>query len=376
MQISTPPARTRLARAVAAFVLTLTAIGGLLAASSPAMAADDPSTVGVATRPAGADGLPDGRTRLSYSADPGQTIADQVLVGNTGSAPQEFTVYATDAFNAEDGAFSLLPTADAPASIGAWVKFENGEDRIRFTLAPEEVRLLPFTVAFPAEATPGDHVGGLVASVIEEGQQVSLDRRVATAIYARVSGELQPQLTIRGFEASYEGDWWNPFGGAVRIRYSVANPGNVALAGNVTMGVRTVFGIPVAGEQGGGIPVLLPGNSATYEFEATGVGQWLYLNPYARLNPFVDSDDPDQQLLAVPATNRDGVTWAVPWTLLILLALAGLILLFLRWRRRQDAARAQAWMEYTEQEARRKAEHEQESGQDAELSAAGRAGDS
>ncbi|WP_202106988.1 hypothetical protein [Agromyces seonyuensis] len=366
-----PPARkrTRVLRSLGAIALVLAAGAGMLGSALPATAADDDNTVGVATRPAGADGLPDSRTRFSYTGDPGQSVTDQVLVGNTGSERQEFTVYATDGFNAADGAFSLLETAETPTSIGTWVTFADGGDRVTFSLEPDEVRLLTFTLAFPADATPGDHIGGLVASVVEQGTQVSLDRRVATSIYARVSGELQPSVTVTSMDAAHHGDWWNPFAGSVTVRYSVTNAGNVALAANLTLGVRTWFGIAAASDQGATVPVLLPGNSATYEYEVEGVGQWLYLNPYVRLNPFVDSSDAEAQLLPVALTHRDTVTWAVPWSLLILLALVALALLFVRWRRRQDAARAQAWMEYTEQEATRKAEAQR----DADLVDAGKA---
>lgn len=306
---------------------------------------DSAITVGVATRPAGEDGRPDGRSRFSIVADPGQTVTDRVLVGNTGTARQDFTVYATDAFNDDAGEFSLLPTNATPTSVGSWIRFDDGSDRVTFALDPQEVRLLTFTVAVPADATPGDHVGGVVASVLESGAQVTVDRRVATSVFARVAGELQPQLSLTSYEASYEGDWWNPFSGQVRLRYTVSNPGNVALSANLTSGTKTWLGIPATGEQGGKIPVVLPGNSASYENTVQGVGQWLYLNPFTVLSPFVESPDASMQVSVVPIT-RDAVTFAMPWTVLMLaLLIAGGVLLS-RWRRRRDEVRAQEWMDF------------------------------
>lgn len=313
----------------------------------PAAPAEDGSavTVGVATRPAGEDGRPDGRSRFSVAADPGQTVTDRVLVGNTGTARQDFTVYATDAFNDDAGEFSLLPTDATPTSVGSWIRFDDGSDRVTFSLDPQEVRLLTFTIAVPADATPGDHVGGVVASVIESGAQVTVDRRVATSVFARVAGELQPQLSLTSYEASYEGEWWNPFSGHVRLRYTVSNPGNVALSANLTSGAKTWLGVPATGEQGGKIPVVLPGNSASYEDTVDGVGQWLYLNPYTELSPFVESPDASMQVSVVPIT-RDAVTFAMPWTVLILGLLVAGGILFSRWRRRRDEVRAQEWMDF------------------------------
>lgn len=340
--------------ALGAALLVAAATIAFLVPSAPATAAEgdatSAATVGVATRPAGEDGRPDGRSRFTFTADPGQSITDRVLVGNTGTERQDFTVFATDAFNGEDGSFSLLASADAPTSVGAWLRFDDGSDRVRFSLAPDEVRLLTFTIAVPADGTPGDHVGGLVASVVENGQQVNVDRRVATSIFARVSGELQPQLTITSYDATHEGDWWNPVGGSVKARYTVTNTGNVALAANLTNGASTWFGIPATGLQGGSIPVLLPGNTSTYETTIGGVGQWFYLDARTVLSPFVDSPDMTQQLSVTPVS-RDAFTFAPPWTLLLLLALAAIVFVLLRWRRRRDEALAQQWVDYMEHAA-------------------------
>ncbi|TQJ31358.1 hypothetical protein [Microbacterium sp. SLBN-146] len=369
---SSPTRRSgRIAKAFGAVLLVGTLLTVPLLTAHPATAStvDDPEgagTVSVSGRPADAEGRPDGRTRFSYAADPGQTVTDRFLVGNRGSARQDFTVYGTDAFNSPDGGFALLSTSEEPVAIGAWTRFENGEPRIQFSLEPGEVRVLPFTIDFPAEATPGDHVGGIVASVVEAGTQVNVDRRVATAVYARVSGELQPRLVVSEFEATHVGDWWNPFSGSVLIRYTVENPGNVALAANVTMGVDTWFGIPATQAQGGSVPDILPGNSAAFEFEAGGVAQWLYLLAHVRLNPFVDDPDTAKQL-PVPATTRDVVTWAVPWTVLILIVLAAGIAAAVWWKRRRDDEYAREWLEKTQSEARAAAQRE------VELVAAGKA---
>jgi len=306
-------------------------------------------------RPADETGAFDGRTNFRYAVDPGQSVTDYAAVVNTGTQTQLFTLLGTDAFNDEAGDYALLPTDEDAQRLGSWVTFENGANRMELTLEPGEGRLVPFTLALPAEATPGDHAGGIVASVVTGEGQVELDRRVAIRLYARVSGDLQPRLTISSMAASYVGDWWNMFSGTVRVHYTVDNPGNVALAANVTGGVNTWFGIALPVESSASVKELLPGNSATYEFEAPGVAQLLYLNPHLELSPFVDNDDVSTYVTVAPTT-RDAVLLVVPWLVVVALGLAVVIWFGARWRRARDEKRAAEWIAYTESEARRKAE--------------------
>lgn len=332
------------------------AVAGLIAVDPSTAQADD--TIGISGVPAGADGNADNRSRFSYNADPGQQVADNYLVRNTGTLPQSFTILATDAFNDDEGAFGLLETSAEATDIGTWVLFENGTNRLHFDLQPGESRVVPFTVAIPAQATPGDHAGGILASVVTPGEQVNVDRRLGTRLYVRVSGDIQAALTIGGVESEYVGDWWNPFAGAVRVNYTVQNTGNIALASNVSVGVRTWFGAAAAGQAGDGIPELLPGSARTFTTDIPGVAAWGYLNPWVTLNPFVEGDDASKRM-PMAATTRDTVLIATPWVLVIAIALGALIYLFSRWRRQVDAKRAAVWIEYTENEARRKAEADQ-----------------
>lgn len=352
LRTSTPavPRARRVALALGSLTLATTLLLSGSLAPSPARADD---TIGVSGVPADGTGTPDGRTRFTYSADPGQHLADFYLARNAGSTVQTFTVLATDAFNDDDGDFALLETKEEATDVGSWVRFDSGENRIQFDLAPGESRLVPFTLDVPAEAGPGDHVGGVLASVVTPGDEVTIDRRLGTRLYVRVSGELQPALAVGGLTADYLGDWWNPFAGTVRMRYTVENVGNIALAANVSLGITTWFGIPATGERGDGVPELLPRNTRSYETEVPGIAAWGFLNPWVKLNPFVEGGDTDKRL-NVGSAARDTVLIAIPWPLVILLGLLGLFFVFRAWRRRVDADRAAAWMAHTEAEARRR----------------------
>lgn len=343
VRTTTPSARDRRTAFSVTMAIVAACMMAVLGVVPPAAAED---TIGISARPGNAEGVADGRTRFSFQTETGARIDDYFLVSNTGNVEQIFTVLATDAFNDEDGEFSLLATSEEPAGIGHWVTFENGSNRIEFTLAPGENRLLPFSVDVPENATPGDHAGGLLASVVTPGAEVTLDRRVGTRLYARVAGQLQPQLSISALDAEYLGDWWNPFDGTVRMYYTVRNVGNVALATNTSFGVDTWFAAAAAGPSGDGLPEILPGGARNVTVDVPGVAALLYLAPWVELKPFVDSPDPENALPVVPSS-RSAFLLAVPWPLLILLAVVAAGLMFNGWRRRREDQRAEEWERFT-----------------------------
>jgi hypothetical protein len=310
---------------------------------------------GIAGAPSADGGVDQARSRFSYQVEPGQTIQDEYLAENTGTTEQAVTVYATDAFNADDGSFSLLEGDATATGAGHWVTFANGTNRIEVTLAPGAQQVLPFTVTTPADAGPGDHAGGIIISALSPSGQVTVDRRVGIRLYVRVKGLLQPGLTISSIETSYQGSI-NPFAGDATMKITLTNTGNVSLSANTVSQVRGLFGIPLSGLTDQKIPEMLPGNSRTVSLVVPGVGAWVYLNPHVSLAATVDEDALNAGVL--PTGERSSDLFVVPWAFLILLLLVGLTWLIVRLSRKRDATRAAAWIEYTEAEARRKAREE------------------
>lgn len=315
----------------------------------PAAHADD--TSGIAGVPS--DGTsPDGRTRFSYQIGPGQSVTDAFEVRNSGTTAQTMTVFAADAYNTDDGSYGLLQTGAKSTDAGSWVAFANGATSLQVPLEAGAKQTLQFTVTVPADARPGDHAAGMVISVTSPQGQVLVDRRVATRLYVRVPGDLQPALTISSITSSYDPSV-NPFDGTATITVTVKNSGNVALGANLVAGVNTYFGIPATGIVRQDVSEILPGNTRTLSVAIPGVGQIGYLNPYVSMQPTVDADALNPGPLA--QVNRDTVTFAVPWLVLVLLFIAAVIWVSLRLRGKNDEKRAKAWMEYTEAEALRRA---------------------
>ncbi|CAN5165990.1 hypothetical protein BH09ACT6_BH09ACT6_25060 [soil metagenome] len=314
--------------------------------------ADD--TTGISGAPSDGTGTDD-RSRFSYQLSPGQHIDDFYQVKNVGTTQQTMKVFATDAYNTDDGSYGLLDTDATPTNAGNWVTFANGAKQLSIPLEPGATQIVPFSLDVPEDATPGDHAAGIVISVLTPEGQVLVDRRVATRLYARVEGDLQAALTISSISASY-GAQFNPFDGAATVTYTIKNNGNVALGANTVVGVNTYLGIAAAGQVRTELKEMLPGSTRTVSVTVPGVAQLGYLNPYISLAPTIDPDALNPGPLTT--VNRDTVLIAMPWWLVIILVIALIVFLFLRIRRKRDEKNALAWAAYTEAEARRRATEE------------------
>ncbi len=343
----TLPAGIRRLAATAVIAAFLAA--GALATGAGAARADDVDAI--SGGPSDGTGA-DSRTRYSYEIDPGQTLSDYYVAKNTGTTALTLTVFATDAFTAEDGGFALLDTADKPVDAGSWVSFADGATKVVLPLAAGASQVVPFTVSVPADAAPGDHPAGVVISVTSGSGQVLVDKRIATRLYVRVSGELQPILKVTSFAAVYTPSL-NPLGGTTTITATIANQGNVALGAKAVVGVKTYFGIPVSDPRVEEVPEILPGGSTDLSFTVEGVPQIGYLSPYLTVQPTASKESPVPG--ALPQSTRDTPVLAMPWWLVILVVVAAVVWLLLRIRRSRDEKAAIAWMEYTEAEARRRA---------------------
>ena len=338
-----------LAAAVATAVLSALAVGVMPPA--PAHADDTESIAGA---PCGDSGQADGRSRFNYQASPGQKVTDCYLVENTGTTPQRVTVYATDAFNTENGDFALLDSAAAPTDAGSWIVLEDGSARMQFDLGPGENRPVRFTLAVPDNANPGDHVGGLIVSAQSPSNQILVDRRVGTRLYTRVAGDLQSLLSITGMTATYNPSL-NPFDGSTSLTLTVTNQGNVALAPTLVLSMKSFFGSELTARRLETLDELLPGASRTVTYDLGPVGQYVYVVPAASLYSRGDQTGATGAVPDAPQVDREVGVWAIPWILVALLVLVAIFFLYRRWRRRSDDKRAAEWMAFTQAEARRAA---------------------
>jgi hypothetical protein len=266
-------------------------------------------------------------------------VLDHVGVSNLGDMPLTLRLYATDAFTTSDGGFALLTVDQLPTGVGSWVETAAPE----FTIQPGTRLDIPIRFTVPADAEPGDHVGGIVASLESrgsdgEGNDVVVERRVGTRIYVRVEGDVRAALRLDQVEASYDAGW-NPVAGTLTVRFSVTNTGNVRLAAGQDVRASGPFGMWTRDLVLDDLPEILPGGTVTATTTFTEAPPLIDLAATVRLEPYATGSG---VTASVPPVDGVGHAWALPVLLagIVLLAIEAVVLT-LRWRHRRALAERQ-----------------------------------
>ena len=285
------------------------------------------------------------RPELAYEADPGTVIQDAVTLYNYSNEQLIFRVYATDAFNTEEGKFDILPGDQDPIDVGSWVKVEQEN----ISVPPGTQVTIPITITVPAEATSGDHAGAVLASsptlgTGEGGNSVVLDRRTGTRLYLRVNGPVRPELAITGVDTTYHQSV-NPLAGSASVQFTVENRGNTRLTGEGTVEVGGPFGLGAVEVPMGEVPELLPGQRVTMTVELEDVPALLINSTKVTITPTGD-DVTD----AASVSGSDTVFAPPLAVLLVLLAIVFGWLAVRRLRRHAAAAPGNDGVETDERE--------------------------
>jgi hypothetical protein len=329
--------------------------------SSPSKAggtptATPPGSITWAVQPSTKDG-PDRRSSFTYTnLKPGTIVHDYVGVTNYSKTAVTFRVYASDAFNTSTGSLDLLPANEKPKDVGSWVGL--GKDSV--TIEPGARVNEPFTLTVPDNATPGDHTGGIIASISTTSSggkgNVNVDRRLAVPIYLRVAGALTPAVAIESLSASYHGTI-NPFGGGgTDVSYTIHNTGNARL--NLSQGATlTSFGITLGTAHPPSLTDLLPGATYRVTQHLSGVFPLGPISAKVHVDPAAPAGLPRADPPLTPVSHDLGL-WATPWPQLLVLAVLIGLFFAIRWWIRRGKRRTESAVAAAVQKARREAAEE------------------
>jgi hypothetical protein len=310
--------RIQTAQRYAALLLAAVAlIGGAGQAVADETPAPQQRTVGLGT--AGPEGL-DGRTSFVFAIKPGESVKDRVAVLNYTTDPLPVRIYSADGFTTEAGALDIAAESVKRSDVGRWASLEPRTVTIpaRKKLSdPPAVRLVPFTVKVPADATTGDHIGAVVVSLPNpksaKGNLV-VDQRLAMPITVRVVGEVNPQAEVEVLRAEQTGRWAALVGGTSRVTYRVTNSGNTVWSGVPTVTVSGPFGLLSRSVVEAPVERLLPGSSVERTVAVSGVASLVVLEAEAVVVPAAEVADP------FDAATGSAYFWAVPWLWAVIIA--------------------------------------------------------
>ena len=238
------------------------------------------------------------------------------------------------------GAVSYDSRAAAGSGARTWIAF-GAAKRVSLTrlVKPRSVASVPIVVTPPSNATPGDHLVGIFASITSRakiggsnGGNPKIEQRVALRTFIRVAGTLRSALTVSNLSASFHARP-DPFSaGSTTVSYTVTNTGNVSLGAGQTLTVSGLFGSTGSAVHLSAVPVLLPGSSFPVKVEVAGVRPEIFMHANVTLTP-----DGGRRLGGPLVQHPVFVStsfFAVPWLLLaIVLILVALVVYRILWRR-------------------------------------------
>jgi hypothetical protein len=224
--------RHRIVRGARLAAITLVGILLAIGVPRPTLAADIP--VRLALTPVGQAG-----SFFDLVMKPGETRSLKVDILNAGATGLAVRTYAADVYTIVNGGFGGRVRDEPQTGTTRWLDYRTGVLQLAARASVRRV----FSVAVPADATPGEYITSLILEndqPIAGGGTVALDQivRQAVAVVVTVPGPRSPALVIG--EASYG----LVASGSV-VSVALTNSGNVRLKPIVTFSLFDALGTQV-----------------------------------------------------------------------------------------------------------------------------------
>jgi hypothetical protein len=277
------------------------------------------------------------RGSFHYNLGPGQTINDSIVLTNETTQLEQFQIWSTDGYNtAVGGAFALRPQGFPMTGVGTWINTHLGSGI--YGLSGQTSVTINFSLTVPANATPGDHAGGVEALDVTPVAQPTtgpahfvIHRGIATAVFIRVAGPVHPSASVSNIAVKTSVPPLGFGSSSAVVTYQLENTGNTLLAGQAVATVTDIFGRTVKTFPAVSVQAFVPG------------GRFTAVEPKWTSIPFIGPETVHVRITSpglTPATG-DKTFWIFPWllVLLIVLILAAVVGRFW-WGRRHPKAQA------------------------------------
>lgn len=290
------------------------------------------------------------RPNFTYEVQAGHKVLDQFVVKNPSTSPETFLVYGEDATNLPNtGGFAFQQRSLMHnTAVGVWLTVGTTQ----FTVSPGTEVVATFQLSIPANALPGDHVGGVVVEEVKAPSQpaepigVNIVLRRVIPMYVRVVGKSFPQLTIENLTVFHQSPAFPYLDRTkVAVRFNLVNTGNeivdprtvtVSIAGELSGTIHKFTVRQTGAQQSRTNPLplqMLPGASLTLTEE------WSGIPPFDPLSGHVSVNAIDPGTALVISTAASTPFWYFPWVVVVLvLILIAAVIALIGVRRRRKAA--------------------------------------
>jgi hypothetical protein len=217
---------------------------------------------------------------------------------------------------------------DPVEGIGAWIHLAHSA-----AIVPaHQSAAIPFVIVVPPNATPGDHVGGIVAEETtgtpssRGSVPVNVVQAVGVRVYGRVKGQLLAHLGVLPPRVKIDHTTAALFGGSTNavVTVQVENHGNVVLTPVAHLKVTNTLGSPETRTFSTG--PLLPGEAVARRFTV----------------PVRTTGRLEVQFSAAASGAHDSamsVEWNLPWGLVVVVAVVLILVVLTLARRRRRRRR-------------------------------------
>jgi hypothetical protein len=200
-----------------------------------------------------------------FDAQPGAMLRSDVRVTNVGSVTGTAILYAVDATTGRTSGAVYKSDSAKRRDVGRWVVLSAR----RLTLGPQESRVVSFSIAVPRGATPGEHLGGIVAEnlALQTGAatkvgkrggslQIRLRHLTIVAVELKLPGRRIERVLVQGVKLGNEA-------GYPAVEIGLRNTGNVLVKARLRLRLTDRRGRPIV-DQTRALDSFVPQTSIAY----------------------------------------------------------------------------------------------------------------
>ena len=315
----------------------------LAAPATTHAAAASPSPVSTQAQLFGAHPVRQGQTTLpgghfNYALVAGESVSDGVVVENFTDRSLDFHVYGADLLSAPGGGHAPAQPTDTMHEAGAWIIVSSPT----VTIAAHSQLTDTFRVTAPSTASPGEHLGAVVAAakVGTTQQGSSIEARTALITVVTVPGAAHPSAILNPLSTSPAVE------GGLGFGITLANTGNMLLTYVGTVAVYDSHGhriakLPLTPPDAYVVPVGRAPLAAVWKETVPQSGAYTAQATVSILADGKPAGVLTSQSLALPMPSGPSSLIFIAIAVgSLLIVVTGPSILLLRWRRRR---RARAW---------------------------------